>query len=337
MRVKVEDITAEAGPTVEAALLRSVFSVTGRAFRWADVVLAARVWSDWSDWETATREGVACLTRAAHTGVAIGGGEFDQEEERFRRARRLLAAEELHAWLSNRGLDVTRWRETLRGTVLRRRWPAESDLTPRMDSPPTDPDAVWAYGNVSGGLDDVARRLSARAAVAAARGALDLDADHLSDSELLQLDQGYEQFVQDATPLEAMEREIERHRLEWLRVDWRSQAAADPEILREVALCIREDGMSFDEAAATAGTRLEERQAELERINEDLRSLFMSASPGSLVGPLEADGEHWLIEVVARTPPSLDDPRTREMARSEALNRALETEAINWVRWDERV
>jgi hypothetical protein len=41
--------------------------------------------------------------------------------------------------------------------------------------------------------------------------------------------------------------------------------------------------------------------------------------------------------VVARTPPSLDDPRTREMARSEALNRALETEAINWVRWDERV
>ncbi|MBO0712549.1 MAG: hypothetical protein J2P47_14860, partial [Acetobacteraceae bacterium] len=88
----------------------SVFAVAGRRFRWGDIVCAAKAWGDWAECEQAARQGASALTRSARAGVALPEAEFDAEEERFRRSRRLLAADELLSWLARRDVDVSAWR-----------------------------------------------------------------------------------------------------------------------------------------------------------------------------------------------------------------------------------
>ena len=324
---------------IDAVLERPVFSVGDRAFSWSDVVSAAKAWGDWARLEREAREQAACLECAARGGLALVGGEFEQEEERFRRALRLLAAVELESWLAARAVEVCWWRDYVRGAVLCRR--GELDGESSVDSdPPADPpldSALWTQAMCSGVLDDVARRLASWAAAAETLDELGSDGCPLTESALDRMGRGFEAFCERSLSPLTIEREIERRALDWLRVEWRYQASGDEEVLREAALCIREDGLGFEEVATVAGLSVLRRRSDLDAVEAELRAQLLGARAGALVGPLRVGSEHWLVEVLDRRAPSRDDPEVVERARAAVIERAVETEVVNRVHWHEQL
>jgi hypothetical protein len=314
---------------------RSVFVVSSRTFRWADIVCAARAWGRWAECESAARQARSALAAAEPTGAPLDGAEFSAEEERFRRSRRLLAADDLVLWLARRDVKVAAWRDYIRGVVLRRRpEPAAAD------HPDGDGDLgadVWVHAVCSGTLDSVAHQLAGRAAAAGAGGRLPEDAGPLSESDVAELDLIYEDFCERSATVDAIEREVERHRLDWLSFEWRSQAAGDPDVLREAALCIREDGLDFDEAAATAGLVVQRQRTSLDGAEAELRDHLLGARAGELLGPLPVGSEYWLVEVLDKRIPTTEDPAVHARAREVVVSRAVEAAVVDHVRWDERV
>lgn len=310
---------------------RSVFAVSGRAFRWADVVCAARAWGDWAECEQAAREHSSALSRAERGCVALAGPEFDAEEERFRRSRALLAADELMSWLGRRDVEVSAWRGYVRGVVLCRRWEKGSALSA------VDGAAVWVQAMCSGTLDSVAHQLAGRIAVADAASELSDSADALTEAEVAELDQVYVEFCERSATVDAIEREVDRHRLDWLTIEWRSQAAGNVEVLREAALCIREDGVGFEEVAATAGLPVQHQRLDLDRADVELRAHLLGARVGDLLGPVTVGGEYRLVQVLDKRLPTSGDPEIRARARDAVVGRAEEAESVDRVRWHERV
>jgi hypothetical protein len=311
---------------------RSVFAVAHRTFSWADVVAAARAWGEWAGCEQAAREASSALARAQRAGVALTGPEFDAEEERFRRTRGLLAADELIWWLARRDVELSAWRDYVRGVVLRRR-----GSEPDGDLASADAAAVWVQAMCSGTLDSVAQRLARRVAVADAGGRLTDFGSPLTGTEVAELDQIYEEFCERSATVDAIEREVDRHRLDWLTIEWRSQAAADEDTLREAALCIREDGREFEEVATAAGLAVDRRRTDLDGADVELRADLLGARVGDLLGPLTVGGEYRLVQVLDKRPPTSDDPEIRARARDAVVGRAVEAESVDRVRWDERI
>ncbi len=311
---------------------RSVFAVSSRTFCWGDVVCAASAWGRWAQCEQAARAARSALDTAERTGVALDGPEFDAEEERFRRSRRLLAAEELVAWLNRRDVDVAAWRDYIRGVVLRRRGAADPQSPATRDLGA----AVWVYAACSGTLDSVASELAGRAAVASGIGRLG-DSGPLTESELAEWDRRFNEFCERSASLDAIKREVERHRLDWLTLEWRSQAADDPDVVQEAALCIREDGLDFERVAADAGLDVQRGRMALDGVRAELRPHLLGARIGELLGPLAIGSEYWLVEVLAKGVPSIDDPAVLALARDAVVRRAVEAEVVDRVRWDERV
>jgi hypothetical protein len=310
---------------------RSVFGVSGRTFGWADVVCATKAWGRWADCEQAARAAQSAFDTAQRGGVPLDGPEFDAEENRFRRSRRLLAADELVSWLARRDVEVGAWRDYIRGEVLRRRSSGE---------PPADSDAgtaVWVQAMCSGTLDEVARRLAGCVATAQAVGRLDEIADPLTDSEVGELDRVFIEFCDRSATVDAIEREVDRRRLDWTMLELRFQAGADYDVMREAALCIREDGLGFEEVAAGAGMEVHRRRMALDGVPAELQPHLLGARVGELLGPLTVGSEYWLIDVLDKRVPSIDDPDVRALARDAVVSRAVEAEAVDRVRWDEPV
>jgi len=59
-----------------------------------------------------------------------------------------------------------------------------------------------------------------------------------------------------------------------------------------------------------------------------------AAAPGEIVGPVAEGARHWIAEVLARTPASLDDERTRRAVQARVFQRWVEERcARDGVRW----
>jgi hypothetical protein len=309
-----------------AALQRTVFAVERRPYSWGDVVLAAEAWGDWAASEQAARAAAAGLARARQAREPLAGGEIDRAEEAWRRARRLLAAEELQAWLADRVVGVEEWRDYIRGLVLAGRAEATAD------GEPIDDHGVWVHATCSGALVRVARKLAERVAVASLVAAGPLTVDLLE-----RLDREFEEFCAAAATPAAIEREIDRRRLDWLLVDWRFQASEDQAMMREAALCVRDDGLDFADVARTAGLAVERRLDTVEEIPPELQAHLLGAAVGSVVGPVSAAGTFLVAEVMERRPPTVDDPDVADRARQSVLARAVGAELTDRVSWHERL
>jgi hypothetical protein len=323
----------------DVVLARPVFDVGARTFSWSDVVCASKACGAWARMECEAREQLACLDWAAGAGIALLGGEFEREEEGFRRGLGLLAAVELESWLAARGVGVHSWQDYVRGAVLRRRRNVDLGSSVVFD-PPADSrfdSALWTQAMCSGVLDDVARRLASRAAVAAAFDQLRDTSDPLAESELVRMERCFGAFCERSVSSLAIDREIERRGLDWLRMEWRYQVSADEEVLREAALCIREDGVGFERVAAAAGLSVLRRRSNLDAVEAELRAQLLGARVGALVGPLRVGGGYWLIEVLDRCAASRDDPEVAERARAAVIDGAVEAEVINRVHWHEQL
>jgi hypothetical protein len=325
-----------------AVLARPAFAVSDRTFSWGEVVLAARRWKVWEECELAAHEDLELLAHAAGGEAAAPTEEqLRSREADFRRARGLLSAEELAGWLEQWQLEPRAWRRYLHAEALRAALPgrgvsaAAGSAANGNGAAAALARATWARAVCSGALEHTMKRLAAVAATAGARGAALDDSDELDEQRLAGWDALYESFCQSAPSERALARELELRTIDWTHFELSYLASADEDVIREAALCVREDGMSLKEVGVLARLTLERQSTDLAAVDDSLRSILTGARAGSVLGPLRLGREWRLLEVRERRAPSLTDAQVRERARQASVASAVRAEVMNRVRWYE--
>lgn len=146
-------------------------------------------------------------------------------------------------------------------------------------------------------------------------------------------ERGWARFERSLTGPEAIEREVGHRQLDWLRVSCQAIGFTDVSQAREAALCIREDGLSLDQVAADAHQEVVDLQFLLDELEAGVRPLFLAAPTADLVGPIAFEDRHTLFRVLAKAPPSPEDPDIRRRAAEALVARAVELELQHRVRW----
>lgn len=322
---------------MEGFLTEPVFSVGGRTYRWGDVVAAARHWSGWSAVERRAREGIMCRRHAEQDGDPLTTAEVDAAATAFRYERGLLAAEELESWLARWDVTVPYWMEYLRRSLLRARWARELPQLAARHQVAEDEVAAFVHTEAvcSRALEHLAVRLAERAAVADAIGGRGdpIMASITGPIDVAAMDDCWQRFREDAASPQAIEREVHSQHMDWLRLDCRWLAHGQEDVVREAALCVREDGRDLAVVAGDAGVRLAHEMVYLESAEPALRRHLLGARPGDVLGPLPLGDEFRLIEVIAKRAPSAEDPEIRDRAARAVFERAVQGEVVNRVRW----
>ena len=150
---------------------------------------------------------------------------------------------------------------------------------------------------------------------------------------LERLEASYRSFRQRVLNPAMIDREIRFHRTEWTRLDCRRVVFAEEEKAREAALCIREDGSALDDVASGAGAGVETQTVFLEEIEPQLHDHFLGARKGDLVGPLKQGEEFSLYLVMEKVLPSEKEAADVERAEQNILNRLVEREINERVKW----
>jgi hypothetical protein len=340
-------------------LARTVFSVGGRTYQWADVVLSAMERGQWSAFARALTEGVACGVRADAEDDWPDDAEVDRAGSDFRYAHDLLAAADMTAWLAGAGLSLEDWFGFLQRLVMRTAWRGE--LSAIVDSyPPSAADlfeAAPVEGLCSGTFRRMAQSLAGRVAVAeraAAATASDppsIGGSRPADAELQEwfpswpaedlraraahlqdVSARFEVAAREALTPSAVEACLHEHFLDWMHVKFESISCRDQSTAHEVQLCVREDGMRLSDAAAASGGRLMRGSLRLEEFDSDRRGVILSARHGELLGPF-SKAELWdLVMVLSKHPPTLNDPEVRRLAEA-AVVAGLVAAASGTVDW----
>jgi len=284
-----------------------------RTWTWGDLFLAARLWGEWEPW-------IAGLAGRPVPADPKGA------EVSFRRARRLIAGDELRAWLAEQHLTVDDWRAWLGGEpgepwtagvcdgsfdVWADRLAERAGALAAADPPPaaSPPPAAW-FGRMPGTADALALGIPA-------------DAVALRAEALWSAERAYESLCAEAAGADAVARLVTDNSVDWLRVDCELIEAADEDVAREAALLVREDGLAMPEVARIAGLPLAADRVYVVELPEDLRPRLVSAAPGELVGPIAVNGHYVLAQVHAKLVPTSADPDIRARAEQAAIDGAL--------------
>ena len=366
-----------------------VVSVGADSFDRGDLVLAGFVDRSWPEFERAARAGLA-LDRIGGSGVADAGivdlsgvepggvdpGGVDLSgvdpdgvlaaAVAFRRARGLLAGDELRAWLAERGLSMPEWACYLRRLVLRQRSQAGDEDVVAHHSVPDEALAALLPSEIA--FDGVLRRCATEAVAwcaAASSPVVPVAGDSTADpasvaaharevaasvvggllclddeavrarlARLIRLREGYSRFTEITATDRSMLECLDEHKIDWLRFRCLELRIPVREAALEAVLCLREDGANPAEVARLAHADTCERSIEVSGVDPAVASLLLSAERGDVVGPLaEADDVSRLLIVMERVPPSLRDPTLVERARAEVVRAALKPHIDGTVRW----
>lgn len=313
-----------------------VFRVGEVGYRWDDVFAHARRRGAWQALQTHVREAQACQRMVVDEGLTPPVDEERAAATGFRYERRLYAAQDLEAWLDERGLTVAQWRDYIRGVVLRRRH--EPELVAIMSRyPPTEQaveHACGAWGVCSGVFARWAQELAARGAAAHAVWEADATGGDPPRPERLDaLDALYERFAERAATPERLQATVTARALDWVQVDFDQTVFGNEDAAREALLCVRDDGWSLAEAARAAGTAVHRRSVFLEEVDGAARHQLLRARGGDLVGPLLLPEGPTLAHVRHRVEPSLHAPDVRARAVTELVDEAVAREVDDRVRW----
>ena len=313
---------------------RPVFEVAGATFTRADVVATARSGGDWQVLERTTAEGLACARRLTADGDEVDPKEVVKAESAFRRRRRLLSGEETVAWLDRYGLSLPEWRDYLRRGIARSRW--VGDLAETVARFPVSADevatAVWAEAACSGFLDEAARRLAGDAALAVEVG--ESTAGERQEA-LRRIADAAGRARQQAATEEAIERVIERNRLEWVRIEGVLTLLPTESMAREVAFCVRDDRRPLTEMAAECGVEPRPLTLYMGDAPAELSASLHGAVAGDLVGPLPWDGCFALLRIDAAVRPTSSDPEVRRKAQEHLEAQATQRAIVANVSWHE--
>jgi len=340
---------------------QTAFSVGGTAYRWGDVVLAAKLWGEWAPLEEMVCRCLACREREgipeppSEEAVESAAAEFRYEHD-------LIRAEEAEAWLARWGLTTEQWMDHIHRSVCRQ----SCTVIPGTDSSEDLGEneeicsAILADALCSGNLARFADKLADRAAVyEKARRDGDRAAEVLSDDDLdtvfgglarphlsqrpresietlAHFERAFQRFCQQTVTPKAIADQINTHYLDWIRVTCRSATFPDLETAREAVLCVREDGRDLGEVAAEAGTEERKTQFYLDMVDQDLKDRFAGVEKGDVLGPVPLRGAFEVFLVLDKRVPSVDDPEVRQRATDTAVRKALDRETAFHVRWHSR-
>jgi len=313
-----------------------VFTVDDQPYRWDDVFQWARRRGDWGRMEAEVREGLACA-RLASSDFSAGGSTASSRAaaERFRRDRRLFAAEDLQAWLDARYLGLSAWRHWLERAALREQCADNlGELVARFPATTEEVDElIWATGVCGGWFARWAGEVAIRAAAFAAAGTPGPE----PEDGMQDLEGGFGRFSAAAAASTAIEAAVEAGHLGWVTVS--SVAARFPTegAGREAVLCVHHDGSPLAEVATRAGAPVRDVRLLVEDAPLGWQALLASATEGEVIGPVE-DGDAFVVLLVtAKVAPSPDDPEVAARARALVVERALRREVDDRVVWHEQL
>ena len=348
-----------------------LFSVGDTSYIWEDMVLAAYLWGDWVALRRRAGAGLACLRRLDDLGAEDGLDEDEVEAAaaEFRYERDLIAAEDMEAWLDERGLTADGWLEYIRRSLLVEQWAADlEEIQQEYPVGDDEVDEVIVCEAICGGhAAALASRLAARAAVYARtvdeapdrrdgvpadevkrilaalpadvheRGLPELtpEACRARLEPLARIEAVWQRFAASLVTPPAIRAQLAVHQLDWIRLSVRSLSLRDPDAAREVALCVREDGRDLAEVATEVGADLGEAEWYLDEVDASLRDHLVGAQGGDFLGPLPLDEGYVLVSVIAKQLPSEEDPNVRARAERALLARAVNREVGKRVRWHE--
>lgn len=328
-----------ADPALDAVL----FDVGGRSVRRSLV----RTWAHAHDPAFTGR-----LTERAR----LGAGEVDDEPTidalveadaaEFRYARDLESSDDLVTWLETRGLTVDGWWESFRRNVLERRAAEGRDVLPPSVgvSDEVDEEEVRrADLVVTDLLAGATQALAARLAVAHGTRQWTLpaegDAPALRDERLarafIELEAIWTPWREAALTTAALQQAVERERLAWLVLEVVQTVWPSGDSAREAVSCVRFDGMTLAALAEEAGTTARAETLLLADVPEALHDALLVAAPGELVGPVPVDARWYVIEVVSKRPPVLDEPRVSAAATRAVVSRASAAAVARHIVWRE--
>ena len=314
-----------------------VFLVAATAYTWGDVLDWGRRQEAWDDHVREVREGVAALELARRRGDPLDA-ETASAAASFRRAHRLISAEDAERWLAGRRLTVAAWKDHIRRTVARNRFGAEVP-GPALGPEATDDEELrrWATGVATGLYSAFAQALAERAAATEAQfeGAGDPPAAGGADG-WDDLEEGYRAFRQAAASERAVAAEVAARRLDWIGIELEWLSFPEEAAAREALLCLREDGDFSAALPDPAAGALGRRRAHLCDFEAELRPALLGAQAGDTLGPART-GDGWRVaRVVTRTVPSDEDEDVRHRAEVAVADRAVRREVEGRVRWRER-
>ena len=345
---------------MKALMTQVVFVVGGQPYDWADVALAARLWRDWDILEEEVRQGLACVKRLEDADEEPDPDQITAAAEAFRYERDLLTAAETEAWLKLWDLTAESWMAYIERSVLRTEWAPElPEIVARYPAEADEvADAIGAEGVCSGHFVQFAWKLAGRAAVYQRMQAdrangtfpeggdervtevagqelpgIDLSVRREKMVTLARLEPAFARFRELVLTSGAIRDAVNAHHLDWIRLDCRAVSFPDQQMAQEALLCIREDGAELAEVRRAAKSAVHEARFFLDETDAGSRHAFLSAIKGDLLGPLPINGGFSLFRVHDKILPSADDPAVRQRAERDALNRAVQQEINNRVRW----
>jgi hypothetical protein len=310
--------------SVSSARDAPVFSAGGRCFTWVEVIEAARARGDWAALERQVGGLVAREHALAAAGGLPGAAQVRAAANDFRYEHHLISADELEDWLRGRDVGLQEWMAEMRRALL------EPDAALAAHHAQPQERQVWVHAVCSGKLAAYARRLAEEVAVHLGEQPLGPALD-----ELATLRRERERFCAAQLTESALAAEIANNTVGWTGLDIRSLIHRDETVVREAALCVRQDGRELADVAADAGARLQDTSLLLDDAEPTLRTRLMAAQSGELLGPLATGEDHRLVLVLRRVPPSRDDPALRRRAEDAIIERALAGEVSRQVNWHE--
>lgn len=308
-----------------------MFSIADHIYRWQEVLDAGRHWGDLATLERQAAAGVAALDRAGTVGPPLDAAELEAAEESFRHEHKLLAAEELTAWLARWGLSYEDWLAYGARAVARAR--LDGGLDELIASYPPDrdavADAVWPEAVCSGALRTWVWKLAGQVASAATLGIP-------PGSKLADVERASEERLRRSLTQHAATRTLQARRSDWVQIECSVLELRDEGMAREAALCVAEEGMSLPEIAVRAGATVAERTLVVEEAEPELAQALLGATAGDVVGPV-AIGERFVFAAVrGKRIPSLDDPLVQRRVQEEVGRLAIDAEIGERIRWHER-
>ena len=283
-----------------------------------------------------TRQGLACESHFDTIDEEGAEEAIDDAAAEFRYERKLITAEEMESWLGAGGLTPEEWMGYIRRGVLRQLW--SDDLDDILDEHEVSTDEIEAALQVdllcSGNHRVLAEELALEAAAAAALSAPSAPAASSRDDVLADVRARASQFREQALGPETLAREVTSNQMEWIRIDCQAIGFTEEGPAREAALCLREDGLDFEEVAGDADVPVEDAVIYLDQLEGRSRpSRFLGATVGDVIGPVPAEEGFTVYQVVAKVMPSIDDPEIVRRAEHGILARLLAGEVSRRVRW----
>lgn len=319
---------------------RKAFSVDHHEYVWLDVFLAAVLRGEWQAFERRLVDGLARFTAAS---ADSRGWPDDRQIEAaanaFRYERNLISSDDTLAWLDRAGLPFDAWTHYLVRRLLhdQQRHPPHDPRPPSFASTSVSEPDFAAEGICSGVFDRFRRTLAGRAATVrlpdcVPEGDLTARVAHLE-----RVESAFRDRARAATTTDALTTQLERHRLEWTRVDLERLSFATADAAREAACCIREDGLTLGDVAIESRQPIRDTRQLLEQLDPPLRDRVLGAGHDELVGPVAVGSRHEIAWVVATRPADLDDPIVRARAELAVVDQLVAHSILTRVRWAEVV